>query len=67
MAEAKIVTQFLDRDTRPDFAGPVVGPAIQSWFKNRKGCSEDPRYFAVTVGCTDLLKLNLCFMFKSTK
>jgi len=36
MAEAKYVTQFLDRDTRPDFAGPVVGPAIQSWFKNPK-------------------------------
>jgi multiple sugar transport system substrate-binding protein len=30
------ITQFLDRDTRPDFAGPVVGPAIQSWFKNPK-------------------------------
>ena len=36
MAEAKYITQFLDRDTRPDFAGPVVGPAIQSWFKNPK-------------------------------
>jgi multiple sugar transport system substrate-binding protein len=34
MAEAKYITQFLDRDTRPDFAGPVVGPAIQSWFRN---------------------------------
>jgi len=36
MSEAKYITQFLDRDTRPDFAGPVVGPAIQSWFKNPK-------------------------------
>lgn len=36
MAEAKYITQFLDRDTRPDFAGPVVGPALQSWFKNPK-------------------------------
>ena len=36
MDEAKYITQFLDRDTRPDFAGPVVGPAIQSWFKNPK-------------------------------
>ncbi|NCV46573.1 MAG: extracellular solute-binding protein, partial [Actinobacteria bacterium] len=36
MAEAKYITQFLDRDTRPDFAGPVVGPAFQSWFKNPK-------------------------------
>lgn len=34
MAEAKFITQFLDRDTRPDFAGPVVGPALQAWFKD---------------------------------
>lgn len=34
MKEAKYITQFLDRDTRPDFAGPVVGPAIQEWFRN---------------------------------
>jgi multiple sugar transport system substrate-binding protein len=34
MNEAKYITQFLDRDTRPDFAGPVVGPAFQSWFKD---------------------------------
>lgn len=36
MGEAKYITQFLDRDTRPDFAGPAVGPAIQEWFKNPK-------------------------------
>jgi multiple sugar transport system substrate-binding protein len=36
MSQAKYITQFLDRDTRPDFAGPVVGPALQSWFKNPK-------------------------------
>ena len=34
MEEANYITQFLDRDTRPDFAGPVVGPALQSWFKD---------------------------------
>jgi len=34
MNEAKYITQFLDRDTRPDFAGPIVGPAIQDWFKD---------------------------------
>jgi multiple sugar transport system substrate-binding protein len=34
MDEAEYITQFLDRDTRPDFAGPVVGPALQSWFKD---------------------------------
>jgi multiple sugar transport system substrate-binding protein len=36
MSQAKYITQFLDRDTRPDFAGPVVGPALQSWLKNPK-------------------------------
>jgi multiple sugar transport system substrate-binding protein len=34
MNEAKYITQFLDRDTRPDFAGPIIGPAFQSWFKD---------------------------------
>ena len=29
MGEAKYITQFLDRDTRQDFANPVVAPAIQ--------------------------------------
>jgi multiple sugar transport system substrate-binding protein len=36
MAEAKYITQFLDRDSRPDFAGPIVGPAFQDWFRNPK-------------------------------
>jgi multiple sugar transport system substrate-binding protein len=36
MGKAKYITQFLDRDTRPDFATPVVGPALQSWLKNPK-------------------------------
>jgi multiple sugar transport system substrate-binding protein len=36
MGEAKYITQFLDRDTRPDFAGPAVGPAFQEWFRNPK-------------------------------
>ena len=34
MNEAKYITQFLDRDTRPDFAGPIVGPAFQGWFRD---------------------------------
>jgi multiple sugar transport system substrate-binding protein len=34
MDEAKYITQFLDRDTRPDFATPIIGPAFQSWFKD---------------------------------
>jgi multiple sugar transport system substrate-binding protein len=34
ISEAKYLTFFLDRDTRPDFANPVVGPALQSWFKD---------------------------------
>jgi multiple sugar transport system substrate-binding protein len=34
MGEANYITQFLDRDTRPDFAGPVVGPSIQAWLRN---------------------------------
>lgn len=33
---AKYITQFLDRDSRPDFAGPIVGPAFQSFIKNPK-------------------------------
>ena len=36
MGEAKYITQFLDRDTRPDFAGPVFGPALQAWLRNPK-------------------------------
>ena len=34
MGEAKYITQFLDRDTRPDFADPVVAPSIQAWLRN---------------------------------
>ena len=40
MGEAKYITQFLDRDTRPDFAGPVVGPAFQGWFRNPKDVNQ---------------------------
>jgi len=36
MGEAKYITQFLDRDTRQDFANPVVAPAIQSFLRNPK-------------------------------
>jgi len=34
MGEANYITQFLDRDTRPDFANPVVAPSIQAWLRN---------------------------------
>lgn len=33
---AKSIAQFLDRDTRPDFASTVMIPAIQSFIKNPK-------------------------------
>ena len=33
---AKSITQFMDRDTRPDFASTVMIPAIQSFIKNPK-------------------------------
>jgi multiple sugar transport system substrate-binding protein len=36
MAEAKYITQFLDRDTRQDFANPVVAPAIQNFLRAPK-------------------------------
>jgi multiple sugar transport system substrate-binding protein len=28
------ITQFMDRDTRPDFASTVMIPALQSFIKN---------------------------------
>jgi multiple sugar transport system substrate-binding protein len=31
---AKSITQFMDRDTRPDFASTVMIPAIQDFIKN---------------------------------
>jgi len=34
IGEAKNISQFLDRDTRPDFASTVVGPALQSFIQN---------------------------------
>jgi len=34
MKDAKDVSLFLDRDSRPDFASTVMGPAIQSFIKN---------------------------------
>ncbi|HWH99229.1 MAG TPA: ABC transporter substrate-binding protein [Propionibacteriaceae bacterium] len=34
VSQAKNVSQFLDRDTRPDFASTVVIPAFQSFLKN---------------------------------
>jgi multiple sugar transport system substrate-binding protein len=36
MNEAKYITQFLDRDTRQDFANPVVAPAIQNFLRAPK-------------------------------
>jgi multiple sugar transport system substrate-binding protein len=34
VGSAKNISQFLDRDTRPDFASNVMIPAIQSFIKN---------------------------------
>ena len=34
ISEAKNISQFLDRDTRPDFASTVIGPALQSYLQN---------------------------------
>jgi multiple sugar transport system substrate-binding protein len=36
IGEAKNVMNFLDRDCRNDFAGTIVGPAIQNFLKNPK-------------------------------
>ncbi len=36
IGSTKNIAQFLDRDTRPDFAAPVVIPAIQDFLKNPK-------------------------------
>ncbi len=33
---AKSIAQFMDRDTRPDFASTVMIPAIQTFLKNPK-------------------------------
>src|SRR3712207_9256232 len=34
VSQAKNISQFLDRDTRPDFASTVVIPAFQEFIKN---------------------------------
>ena len=36
IGEAKNVMNFLDRDCRQDFAGPIVGTSIQNFLKNPK-------------------------------
>jgi multiple sugar transport system substrate-binding protein len=36
VGSAKNISQFLDRDTRPDFASTVMIPAIQTFLKNPK-------------------------------
>jgi multiple sugar transport system substrate-binding protein len=40
LGSAKNIMFFLDRDTRGDFAGPVVGPAIQNFIKNPKSINK---------------------------
>jgi multiple sugar transport system substrate-binding protein len=34
IGSAKSIAQFLDRDTRPDFAATVMLPALQTFIKN---------------------------------
>ena len=34
IGDAKNIAQFLDRDTRPDFASTVMIPALQTFIKN---------------------------------
>ncbi len=34
IGSAKNIAQFMDRDTRPDFASTVMIPALQSFIKN---------------------------------
>ena len=34
VANAKSISQFMDRDTRPDFASTVMIPALQQFIKN---------------------------------
>jgi multiple sugar transport system substrate-binding protein len=34
IGSAESIAQFLDRDTRPDFASTVMIPSIQSFIKN---------------------------------
>jgi len=34
ISSAKNISQFLDRDSRPDFASPVVIPALQQFLKD---------------------------------
>lgn len=36
VGEAKNIAQFMDRDTRPDFASTVMIPSIQAFIKNPK-------------------------------
>ena len=34
MSKAKSISQFLDRDTRPDFASTVMIPSLQEFIRN---------------------------------
>ena len=34
LKEATDVSLFMDRDSRPDFASTVMGPALQSFIRN---------------------------------
>jgi multiple sugar transport system substrate-binding protein len=37
ISEAKSLTQFMDRDSRPDFTSTVMQPALQKFLQNPKG------------------------------
>ena len=39
ISSAKTISQFLDRDSRPDFASPVVIPALQQFLKDGDSAS----------------------------
>ena len=39
IGSAKTISQFLDRDSRPDFASPVVIPALQQFLKDGDSAS----------------------------
>ena len=41
VGSAKTIAQFLDRDTRPDFASTVMIPALQAFIKNPDEASTD--------------------------
>jgi len=40
LGSAKNIMFFADRDSRGDFAGPILGPALQSFMKNPKNVNK---------------------------